>query len=240
MQGKLDMVSPQARHDCHQKWACYFGAHKSYNSLSAGSKQVTRVGSARIMILRAGVSRLKVLPLCNVESEKGDWVEEKAREPLEMVEDEGDISPGIGVPCLMLGVSPAKHYEWERTTSLRRRFRMLFSGVTGSFWARPRSANAWITTRYYKNQQISLPGEPGGVVSLVEEVITTRAIWLSVSIYLQVQQETLERHKEKAWRDRRDALITARSVTSQTPLVWRLLNRLNKSMFVTPIHHEHL
>ena len=72
------------------------GAQRSYSSLSAGSKQVNKAGSARIVTLRPGVAcaELGVELRWRYREREGSTM----REPLDMVEDVGDESPALPLP----------------------------------------------------------------------------------------------------------------------------------------------
>ena len=68
-----------------------FGAHRSYNSLSAGSKQVTRAGSARIVTFPREESKVGVKA---DESERGTLGRlNTERDWLLMVVEVGDALP---------------------------------------------------------------------------------------------------------------------------------------------------
>ena len=69
-----------------------FGAHKSYNSLSAGSKHVTKAGSTRIMTFPRGESKVGAKA---DETDRGMLGRPNTeRDWLLSVVDVGDASPG--------------------------------------------------------------------------------------------------------------------------------------------------
>lgn len=70
-----------------------FGAHRSYSSLSAGSKHVTSEGSDRITTLRAGVANVEAGATGMGRYSERDG--SRMRERFEMVDDVGEASP----PC---------------------------------------------------------------------------------------------------------------------------------------------
>lgn len=82
-------------YECH-----LFGAQRSYNSLSIGSKQVTRDGSARIVTLCPGVPKLDDVVM-------GKVARKTERERLDNVVEVGEASPGTGVAYVTLSASQA-------------------------------------------------------------------------------------------------------------------------------------